>query len=889
MRILFVMRHAMYVRNYESTIRLLAARGHNIHIGFNIEISGRNFDEYTLPRELAATYPGLTFGILPRRNDRWARLLEQTRSIRNYLGYLHPRYQNAPKLVERAERRLAARAKILKHISLARAGWGRSLLSEALRLVELAAPADPVIDRTIHSFQPDVILFTPLVDAESDQVNYLRSARGGGLRTALCVASWDNLTNKGLFQIDPDRVIVWNEIQKREAIEIHGTQPDRVDVTGAQLFDHWFEQKASTTREEFCGRIGLDPRRPVLLYLCSSGFIAGNEVDFVDRWLGRLRASSHPLLSAAGVLVRPHPTNVAQWRDADFSRHDNVAIWPRGGELAIDPATKANYFDSLHHSAAVIGINTTALIEAGIVSRRCFTILHEDFANTQGGTLHFRYLIQGGILTAASTFDEHFAQLEEELRRGPRAHKAHEATRRFLASFVRPHGLDKPATPCVIEAIEKLERAECRPPLDTPRWLLPLRWLIWPVTDVANRRAQRKKQKSSKQPKTPATKNPGRPGALPRVCLGMPLFNQTTHLRQAIRSLLDQTYGDFRLVIVDDSTIDEPGEIVRELARSDSRIEYYRNDKRLGLIANWREVFKRAGGHTEFFAWAGDHDLWHPQWLEKMVEALESDPRAAVAYPLAVHIDDDGRGIDYRPPRFDTCGLSLPSRIWAICTRKPRFGNLVYGLFRASAIRRAGIFRPAIGPDTLLLAEISLSGCHKQVPEELWYRRQSGADEPIRQRQKRTLFVRRPWYFPLPWMMVGSVILAWHTVIRSSGGGLQRRLHGLLLALCFPLNTWYRKYLRLRKRFARIRLPRKIYTTIVRLRPVRRLARIGLLRKIHMRIMRKTDKAAIDQNGEPPVAEDRQKMSHPHGSDTKSLSGPSVLAGQSPPRRKDAA
>ena len=70
-----------------------------------------------------------------------------------------------------------------------------------------------------------MVLVTPLVDIGSDQVEYIKASQALGIRSGLCVHSWDNLTNKGLIRIIPDRVFVWNETQRREAVTMHGVAP----------------------------------------------------------------------------------------------------------------------------------------------------------------------------------------------------------------------------------------------------------------------------------------------------------------------------------------------------------------------------------------------------------------------------------------------------------------------------------------------------------------------------------------------------------------------------------------------------------------------------------------------------------------------------------------
>ena len=145
---------------------------------------------------------------------------------------------------------------------------------------------------------------------------------------------------------------------------------------------------------EFCAAVGLPPERPYVLYVCSSAFIAQDEVAFVKDWLRAMRATADPLLASAGVLVRPHPQNASQWQGVDLSSSGDVVVWPSAPSNPVDAGAKADYFDSLYHCAAVVGVNTTALIEAGIVGRPVHTVLMPRFADVQHGTLHFQHLVE---------------------------------------------------------------------------------------------------------------------------------------------------------------------------------------------------------------------------------------------------------------------------------------------------------------------------------------------------------------------------------------------------------------------------------------------------------------------------------------------------------------
>ena len=192
--------------------------------------------------------------------------------------------------------------------------------------------------------------------------------------------SWDNLTNRGLIRVEPDRMLVWNEIQKQEAIELHGVSPDRVVVTGAPRFDAFFAMRPSGARETFCRELGLDSGSPYVLYLCSSEFVAPREVEFVHRWIGCLRASSNPVVRSCGVLVRPHPAHVKQWKDVKLSGVTNVALWHDKETMNADQGL----YDSLHHSSAVVGLNTSAMIEAGILDKPVLSLVMDGVRGRPG-------------------------------------------------------------------------------------------------------------------------------------------------------------------------------------------------------------------------------------------------------------------------------------------------------------------------------------------------------------------------------------------------------------------------------------------------------------------------------------------------------------------------
>jgi hypothetical protein len=491
-KILFFMRSTIYVRNFESTLRLLAERGHDVQIVAEPHLEESNDLVARLNRE----HPRITHTRPPLFPfSAWSYLGRELRRGIDYLRYLGPEYAGAPKLRGRAERTAPDFVVAALERPLMDTPAGHAVLATVLRWCDRAIPRQPAIDAFIAENAPDLVLVTPLVEPGSPQAEYLRSARAAGVRTGLCVYSWDNLTNKGLIHDPLDVVTVWNEPMKREAIELHRVPAERVVVTGAAAYDHWFSWQPRSTREEFCARVGLRAGRPYLLYLCSSRFIAPNEVDFIRRWVTELRAGS-PILRDVGVLVRPHPQNTDQWETADLSDLEQVTVWPRAGANPVDVDSRAEYYDSIYHSAAVVGVNTSAQIESAIVGRGVYTVLAPEFRDTQAGTLHFQHLRyeNGGLLNVAEDFPEHIAQLERAVQG---SHDA-ERCRRFVEAFVRPHGTGVASAPQLAAALEQTAARGPRPPDRGPWWAPALRPLLRRGAERLAHTEKARKEKTSR-------------------------------------------------------------------------------------------------------------------------------------------------------------------------------------------------------------------------------------------------------------------------------------------------------------------------------------------------------------------------------------------------------
>ena len=233
------------------------------------------------------------------------------------------------------------------------------------------------------------------------------------------------------------------------------------------------------------------------------------------------------------------------------------------------------------------------------------------------------------------------------------------------------------------------------------------------------------------------------------------------------------------------------------------RISYVRNEERLGMVLNWRKAFELARERhpdMEYFAWASDHDVWHPRWLSQLVAVLDAEPQVVMSYPFNVGIDDEGNVIK-EPWEFDTFGITDLRERLALTSDQMAAGNMVYSLFRADALDSCGIYRLVLLPDRLLMTELALRGQFKQVPETLWFRRYRPDVKASYVRQRASFFPDgAPLYSFLPWSLMHTAAVGWSLVVRGDrppgiGRSESIGLSGLYLtvAVRYQVRRWFRR------------------------------------------------------------------------------------------------
>lgn len=224
---------------------------------------------------------------------------------------------------------------------------------------------------------------------------------------------------------------------------------------------------------------------------------------------------------------------------------------------------------------------------------------------------------------------------------------------------------------------------------------------------------------------------------VPQVSIGLPVFNGENYLKEAIQSILVQSFVDFELIIADNASTDRTQEIAVAFARRDKRIRYYRNAINVGAAPNFNHTVALARG--KYFKWAAHDDLLMPTFLEQCVAVLDRDPTVVLCHTQVKEISATGELIKNH-------GVDLP-RIGSRQVHE-RFADLiliehpchdVFGVIRTDVLQQTPMIASFIGSDRVLLAELGLRGRFHKVPEYLFISRshmeQSVLAMPLHQRR----------------------------------------------------------------------------------------------------------------------------------------------------------
>ena len=213
---------------------------------------------------------------------------------------------------------------------------------------------------------------------------------------------------------------------------------------------------------------------------------------------------------------------------------------------------------------------------------------------------------------------------------------------------------------------------------------------------------------------------------VPLVSIGMPVYNGEKYIREALDSLLAQTFTDFELIISDNASTDATEIICREYAAHYPQIRYVRQRENRGATANFQFVLDEAVG--EYFMWAAADDLCKPEFIEYLVSELEKNYDFVLMMSDVENISANGSSLFIS--KLDNIRIEDVKRSWSRIqpfffenpTTQIFFG--IYGIFRTNILRKVsfnylGLVKYASGSEIPLLAQVASLGMVGSIAKDL--------------------------------------------------------------------------------------------------------------------------------------------------------------------------
>ena len=155
----------------------------------------------------------------------------------------------------------------------------------------------------------------------------------------------------------------------------------------------------------------------------------------------------------------------------------------------------------------------------------------------------------------------------------------------------------------------------------------------------------------------------------PKISVILPAYNEERYLEESVESILNQTFKDFELIIINDCSADNTLKLIKNLQKKDKRIILLDNKKNLGSSDSINKGLKKAKG--KYVALFCADDISHPKRLEIQFNYLEKNPQIFLIGSSAIYIDGNGKEIrrfrKYNHPKMlawrlrKSCGIIFPS------------------------------------------------------------------------------------------------------------------------------------------------------------------------------------------------------------------------------------
>jgi glycosyltransferase involved in cell wall biosynthesis len=172
-----------------------------------------------------------------------------------------------------------------------------------------------------------------------------------------------------------------------------------------------------------------------------------------------------------------------------------------------------------------------------------------------------------------------------------------------------------------------------------------------------------------------------------KLFIGMPVYNGERFIKKSIDSIINQTFRDWKLFISDDGSTDMTESICRSYVKTDPRIEYYKQEKNIGLFKNFKFTLDKAD--CPYFVWCAQDDIREKEYLEVCIGYLDTNKNTGMATTVMAAIDSFDRTLIEEWDALKLSGKTSILNVSRYILQPEILGkcNLMYGVFREEVAR----------------------------------------------------------------------------------------------------------------------------------------------------------------------------------------------------------
>ena len=303
-------------------------------------------------------------------------------------------------------------------------------------------------------------LLVASTDLSKDQ-QLIYTFRKIGIPVIALVHSFDNLTAKGLLSTKPDRLLVWNEIMRKEAVDYHGFDTANVAIVGVPQFEKYRRLSAEASEFRFRKRLNIQNGVKVITYTGSAISMFPDEEQFVEELVG---AISRGECGQSVLVLRIHPPDVRQEAYCKKYEKSDLPIridFPDSGFSALNTGDIGNresvleFVELMKFSDVVVNLSSTITLDAVLFDTPViclnFNYLAEDALNAahmHHKCEHYHAIVESTAVDFPNSMNELILDINSYLRNPEK----NSSERQRLSKRMMP---DLPTSRLIAEDVEK--------------------------------------------------------------------------------------------------------------------------------------------------------------------------------------------------------------------------------------------------------------------------------------------------------------------------------------------------------------------------------------------------------------------------------------------------